>query len=628
MSHYKTNLRDIEFNLFEVLGRDEVLGAGPFAEIDGETARSILAEVDRLAREELAASYEDSDRNPPVFDPETHEAPLPESFRKSYRAWMDAEYWRTQIKEELGGTYAPSSLNWAIAEMVLGSNAPIWMYGCGPAFAGVIHRNGNERDRAIAQLIVDREWGTTMVLTEPDAGSDVGAGRSRATANDDGTWNIEGVKRFITSGESDLQENIIHLVLARPVGVEGVGGPGTKGLSLFIVPKFHFDLESGELTGERNGVYVTNVEHKMGIKVSNTCELTFGDPSTGGGEPARGYLLGEVHDGIAQMFQVIENARMMVGTKAIATLSTGYLNALDYARSRIQGADLTRSGDKTAPRVTISHHPDVRRSLMVQKSFAEAMRALVLYTATWQDKLQGFEHGDAMGSDDARLASAVNDLLLPIVKGYGSERSWVLLGTESLQTFGGSGFLQEYPLEQYVRDAKIDTLYEGTTAIQGQDFFFRKIVKDQGAALGHLAGQIQAFIDSEAGNGRLKVERGLLAQALEDANALVGHLIDDLMSADPSSETGDLRNIYKVGLNTTRLLMVLGDVVCAWLLLRQAEVALEKLGGEPGRDQAFYEGKVAAAQFFAQHNLPRISAELAIAQATDLSLMDLSEDAF
>jgi alkylation response protein AidB-like acyl-CoA dehydrogenase len=636
VSHYKTNLRDIEFNLFEVLGRDEVLGTGPFSEIDGETARSILAEVERLSREDLAASYEDSDRTPPVFDPESHSAPLPESFKKSYRAWMDAEYWRLQIKEPIGGTPAPSTLNWAIAEMVLGSNAPVWMYGCGPAFAGVIERasNGNERDLKIAKHIVDREWGTTMVLTEPDAGSDVGAGRSRATANDDGTWNIEGVKRFITSGESDLQDNIVHLVLARPVGVDGVGGPGTKGLSLFIVPKFHFDVESGELTGERNGVYVTNVEHKMGIKVSNTCELTFGDPAIGGGEPARGYLLGEVHNGIAQMFQVIENARMMVGTKAIATLSTGYLNALDYAKTRVQGADLTESGDKTAPRVTITHHPDVRRSLMVQKSFAEAMRALVLYTASWQDQVQVFEHRDELGSDEARLAAAVNDLLLPIVKGYGSERSWVLLGTESLQTFGGSGFLQEYPLEQYVRDAKIDTLYEGTTAIQGQDFFFRKIVKDQGAALGHLAAQIQAFIDSEAGNGRLKVERGLLATALADANTLVGHMISDLMSADPSSqtssgETGELRNIYKVGLNTTRLLMVLGDVVCGWLLLRQAEIALEKLGGSGSdKDQAFYEGKVAAAQFFAQTNLPRISAEVAIAQATDLSVMDLSEDAF
>ncbi len=620
MSHYKSNIRDIEFNLFEVLGRDEVLGQGPFESIDGETARSILTEVERLAREDLADSYEDSDRNPPVFDPETNTAPVPASFKKSYQAWMDAEYWRLQVDEELGGTPAPSSLVWAIGEMVLGANAPVWMYGAGPAFAGIVHRNGNERDKRIAQHIIDRQWNTTMVLTEPDAGSDVGAGRAKATQNDDGSWNITGVKRFITSAESDLTENIIHLVLARPQGVEGVGGPGTKGLSLFIVPKTHFDFETGELTGERNGVYVTNVEHKMGIKVSNTCELTFGDR-----EPAKGWLLGEVHDGIAQMFQVIENARMMVGSKAIATLSTGYLNALDYAKTRVQGSDLTMAADKTAPRVTITHHPDVRRSLMVQKSFSEAMRSLVLYTASWQDRVQMAEH---KGETD-ELAMRVNDLLLPIVKGYGSERSWVLLGTESLQTFGGSGFLQEYPVEQYVRDAKIDTLYEGTTAIQGQDFFFRKIVKDQAKALGHLAGEIESFLASESGNGRLKVERDLLAKALEDANAMVGLMINTLMSADESAEGGDVRNIYKVGLNTSRLLMALGDVVCAWLLLKGADVALQKLAGEvSASDKSFYEGKVAAAQFFAQYNLPKISAELAIAEATDLSLMDLDESAF
>jgi alkylation response protein AidB-like acyl-CoA dehydrogenase len=624
VSHYKSNLRDIEFNLFEVLGRDDVLGQGPFADVDGDTARSILAEVDRLAREDLAASYVDSDRNPPVFDPATGEAPIPESFKKSYQAWMDAEYWRLGTYEELGGTPAPSTINWAIGELVLGANAPVWMYGAGPAFAGVVHRNGNERDKQIAQHIVDRQWTTTMVLTEPDAGSDVGAGRAKATPNDDGTWNIEGVKRFITSGEHDMSENIVHLTLARPAGVEGAGGPGTKGLSLFIVPKWNFDPETGELTGERNGVHVTNVEHKMGIKVSNTCEVTYGE-----NEPAKGWLLGEVHDGIAQMFQVIENARMMVGTKAIATLSTGYLNALEYAKERVQGADLTQASDKTAPRVTITHHPDVRRSLMTQKSFAEAMRALVLYTASWQDQVMIAEHAGETDTDEAQLAAAVNDLLLPIVKGYGSERSWVLLGTESLQTFGGSGFLSEYPVEQYVRDAKIDTLYEGTTAIQGQDFFFRKIVKDQGKALGHLAGQIEAFISAEAGNGRLKIERSLLAKALEDANAIVGHMINDLMSADASADGGDVRNIYKVGLNTTRLLMVLGDLVCAWLLLRQAEIALDKLAGDvAGKDQAFYEGKVAAAQFFAQHNLPKITAERALAESTDLSLMDLDEAAF
>jgi alkylation response protein AidB-like acyl-CoA dehydrogenase len=473
--------------------------------------------------------------------------------------------------------------------------------------------------------MVDRQWGCTMVLTEPDAGSDVGAGRAKAHPQEDGSWHIDGVKRFITSGDHDMSENIIHMVLARPVGIEGAGGPGTKGLSLFLVPKHHFDLDSGELTGERNGAYVTNLEKKMGIKVSSTCEMTFGDSSVGDGQPARGWLLGEVHDGIAQMFQVIENARMMVGTKAIATLSTGYLNALAYAKERVQGADLTQAANKSAPRVTITHHPDVRRSLMTQKSFAEALRSLVLYTATFQDQVRLAE---ARGERD-ETAERVNDLLLPIVKGYGSERSWVLLGTESLQTLGGSGFLQDYPIEQYVRDAKIDTLYEGTTAIQGQDLFFRKIVKDKAKALSYLAGLVKAFVDSEAGNGRLKLERELLGKGLEDTQGIVAAMIGQLMSSDPSEDNGDLSNIYKVGLNSSRLLYALGDVVCAWLLLRQAEVALDRLGADvSGKDRDFYEGKVAGAQWFARQVLPKLAAERAIAEATDLDVMNLDEAAF
>ena len=625
MSHYKSNLRDIEFNLFEVLRRDEILGHGLFGDIDVDTARSILGEVDRLARGEIAASFADADRFPPTYDPETHSVRMNPAFASSYHAFMDAGWWRLQLPAELGGTPAPASLVWATAELVLGANPAVWMYAAGPNFAAIVHRNGNTRDQRVARHMIERQWGATMVLTEPDAGSDVGAGRTRAIPQADGSWHIEGVKRFITSGDHDLSENIIHLVLARPVGVAGKGGPGTKGLSLFVVPQHHFDLESGELTGERNGVHVTAVEKKMGIKVSTTCELTFGDPGIAGGAPARGWLLGEVHDGIAQMFQVIENARMLVGTKAIATLSTGYLNALDYAKTRVQGPDLTQASDKTAPRVTITHHPDVRRSLMTQKSHAEALRALVLYTATWQDKVMMAGHA---GHRD-ELAERVNDLLLPIVKGYGSERSWVLLGTESLQTLGGSGFLTDYPVEQYVRDAKIDTLYEGTTAIQGQDLFFRKIVRDQGQALGFLTSEIESFVASEAGNGRLKNERELLATGLGDARAIVATLVADLMSADPGAEGGRVQNVYKVGLNTSRLLMEHGDVDCSWLLLRQAEVALERLGGEvSARDQAFYEGKVVAAQFFARTVLPKVTAERAIAEGTDLSLMELDESAF
>jgi alkylation response protein AidB-like acyl-CoA dehydrogenase len=608
MGHYKSNLRDIEFNLFEVLGRDSVYGTGPFAEMDVDTAKSVLSEIARLSENELAESFADADRNPPVFDPETNTAPVPDTFKKSYQAFMDAEWWRLGIPEELGGTTAPRSLLWGFAETILGANPAVWMYASGPAFAGVLYEEGTEEQHRIAQLMVDKQWGSTMVLTEPDAGSDVGAGRTKAVQQADGTWHIEGVKRFITSGEHDMSENIVHFVLARPEGA----GPGTKGLSLFIVPKYDFDWETGEL-GERNGAYATNVEHKMGLKASNTCEMTFG-----ANHPAKGWLLGEKHDGIRQMFKIIEFARMMVGTKAIATLSTGYLNALEYAKERVQGPDLAAFTDKTAPRVTITHHPDVRRSLMTQKAYAEGMRALVLYTATVQDEILVKE----AAGEDASAAVRLNDLLLPIVKGYGSEKSYEQLA-QSLQTFGGSGYLQEYPIEQYIRDAKIDTLYEGTTAIQGQDFFFRKIVRDQGQALTALSDEIKKFLADNTGGEELEQARGELAKAAADLEAIVGAMLTDLAATEK-----DVKSIYKVGLNTTRVLMASGDVVIGYLLLKGAAVAAEKLAGASAKDKPFYTGKIAAAKFFAHNVLPGVGVQRGLAESVDQSLMELDEAAF
>ncbi|MFE8939794.1 acyl-CoA dehydrogenase [Streptomyces sp. NPDC007872] len=609
MGHYKSNLRDIEFNLFEVLGRDKVYGTGPFEEMDVETAKSILDEIRRLAENELAESFADADRNPPVFDPETNTAPVPASFKKSYDAFMESEYWRLGIPEEIGGTVSPRSLIWAYAELLLGSNPAVWMYSSGPAFAGILHNEGNEAQKKVARIAVEKRWGSTMVLTEPDAGSDVGAGRTKAVQQEDGSWHIEGVKRFITSGEHDMEENILHYVLARPEGA----GPGTKGLSLFLVPKYEFDWETGEL-GARNGVYATNVEHKMGLKASNTCEMTFGDR-----HPAKGWLIGDKHDGIRQMFLIIEFARMMVGTKAISTLSTGYLNALEYAKERVQGTDLANFMDKAAPKVTITHHPDVRRSLMTQKAYAEGMRSLVLYTASVQDEIAVKE----AAGEDAKALHGLNDLLLPIVKGYGSEKGYEQLA-QSLQTFGGSGFLQEYPIEQYIRDAKIDTLYEGTTAIQGQDFFFRKIVRDQGAALNTLSEEIKKFLAVGTGGEELAGARDALAKAAVDLEAIVGTMITDLTATGE-----DVKNIYKVGLNTTRLLLASGDVVVGYLLLRGAAVAAEKLAaGASGKDVAFYQGKIAAAKFFAANVLPGVSTERALAESVEGSLMDLDEAAF
>jgi alkylation response protein AidB-like acyl-CoA dehydrogenase len=611
MGHYKSNVRDLEFNLFEVLGLDQVLADNAFGDLDGESVRQMLSEAARLAEGPVAESFAEGDRHPPTFDPDTHVVSLPEPFKKSLSAWRDGEWFRVGLDEEVGGVPAPSMVQWAINELVLGANPAVFMFMAGPILANILYGIGNEQQRLWASMAIDRNWGATMVLTEPDAGSDVGAGRTKAVDQGDGTWHIDGVKRFITNGDTDdLFENILHMVLARPEGA----APGTKGLSLFLVPKFLLDPKTGE-PGERNGVFVTGLEHKMGLKVSATCELTFGQH----GVPAVGWLVGDKHNGIAQMFKIIEYARMMVGTKAIGTLSTGYLNALEYAKIRIQGADLTQMTDKTAPRVTIMHHPDVRRALMTQKSYAEGLRALYLYTAAHQDPAAAA----VVSGADEEMAERVNDLLLPIVKGVGSERAYQTL-TESLQTFGGSGFLQDYPIEQYIRDAKIDSLYEGTTAIQAQDFFFRKIVRDHGGALQHLVSQIEAFIESGEARTELAEARSRLTTALDDLQAWVNTMTGYLVDSQQSS-----RELYRVGLESVRFLLAVGDLLIGWLLLRHAEVALAALHGDPAAaDRAFYNGKVAAAKFFVNNMLPRLTADRAIAANVDLAIMDLREEAF
>ena len=608
MSHYTANLRDIEFCLFDLLGAEKILGTSVFSELDRETTMGMLDEMKRLTENDLAASFVDGDRIGTDFNKETGNVKLPESFKKSYKSYIDGEWWRIDTPVPLGGTKIPASVRWAIAEMVLGSNPSIHIYASGYAFAHVAFMLGTEEQKHFAKLMVDRHWGATMQLTEPDAGSDVGAGRTKAVQQSDGTWHITGTKRYITSGDADIFENIMHFVLARREG----GGPGTKGLSLFLIPKFMFDHKTGDL-GKRNGVYVTGVEHKMGLNVSATCEVNLGEK-----EPAVGYLLGDVHEGIAQMFKVIEFARMMVGTKAIATLSAGYKQALAYAKVRVQGGDMKVMNDKASPRVTIIKHPDVRRSLMVQKSYSEGMRALVLYTASIQDEIELAR--EAGNVDRLKDMEALNDLLLPVVKGYGSEKSWTLLGTESLQTFGGAGFTKDWPLEQYVRDAKIDTLYEGTTAIQGLDFFFRKVVKDGGRALGLLGKEIAEYAQK---GGAHPEEKAALLKAVGDLNAIVGVLVGHAMA---SQETP--AEIYKVGLNTSRCLMTVGDIITAWLLLRQADISADKLKGDAGKDKDFFTGKIASAKFFCLNYLPHIAADRAIVEGTDAAIMEIPESAF
>lgn len=600
-NHYVPNLRDIEFNLFEFLdiGRAS-LGHAPFGDLDETAARQMLQMFAQLSTNELAQSFEEPEHNPPKL--ENGEVTLPPGLKKAMNAFFDAGMHLLEQPPHLGGLGAPPSLGWAAFELLVGANASLAFYTLGNLLARIIDRLGTDaqKQRFLPHML-DRRWGGSMVLTEPDAGSDVGAARTKARRVSDDVWEIEGVKRFITNGDSDMSENIIHMVLARPEGA----APGTKGLSLFVVPKYWVN-EDGSL-GDANGVVCTKLEKKMGLKGSVTCEMTFGD-----GKPCRGLLLGEVHDGIRQMFYIIEQARMAVGVKSMATLSAGYGRSLAFSKDRLQGADLMQARDKTAPRVPIFRHPDVRRMLMAQKAHAEGMRALCLYTAFIQD---GVERKGGHRATEAGELDTLNDMLLPLVKGYCSEKAYELLAL-SLQVHGGSGYLQDYPVEQYIRDQKIDTLYEGTTHIQALDLLMRKVARDGGATLQGLLSQIRETAERTGEGKELEAERAALGRALGDLETMLGTLMGKLGES-----------VYHVGLQGNRVLAAVAEVVIGWLLVRHAEVALERMKSNPG-DRAFYVGKLASARWFCHEVLPGVAHAARMVEHGNLDLMEVPEESF
>ncbi|MCC7384942.1 MAG: acyl-CoA dehydrogenase [Deltaproteobacteria bacterium] len=601
--HFKSNLRDTFFNLFEVLdvGRTS-LGRGPFSALDEATARQTLEAWVTFCENEWAPSFAEADRAGCRLEPDGSVI-LPAGLRKSLDAYFGAEWHRLELPERLGGYGAPPTVAWAAFEQAAGSHASACFYTLGNNIARVIDRLGTpSQKKRYVQGLCERHWGGAMVLTEADAGSDVGMARTKARHVAGDVWEIEGVKRFITNGDFNGPENIVHLVLARPEGA----AVGTKGLSMFIVPKYWVE-EDGSL-GPRNGMRCTNIEKKMGIKASATCEMTYGDSA-----PCRGLLVGEAHDGIRQMFQVIEYARMAVGVKSMATLSTAYLNALAYTKDRVQGADLLRANDKSAPRVRIIEHPDVRRMLLLQKSHAEGMRALCLYTAWIQDQV---ELGGGHGAEDAEALDRRNDLLLPLVKGYCSEKSYELLSV-ALQCFGGSGYCQDYPMEQYIRDQRIDSLYEGTTHIQALDLIFRKVARDGGATLRALLAEVKATLESPRGGAALAAEREALGRALGDLEAIFGTMLGKMGES-----------LYHVGAVANRILFALAEVLIGWLLFRQAQIALEKVETAAGPEQAFYRGKIASARYFAKEILPGIGLCRRWVERSDLALMELDEEAF
>ena len=597
--HYRANLRDVFFNLFEVLEiQNGVLGKPPFEAMDEATARASLEGLLEMLQAAWTPGFAAGDREGVAFDGKGN-VTLPAAYRKALAAYYDGGWNKLDLPEHLGGFGAPPTVRWAGFELMAGANASLCFYTLGNQMAKVVDQLGTpaQKQRVLAGL-AEKHWGATMVLTEPGAGSDVGAGTTRAKHVAGDEYHLEGVKRFITNGDFDYPDNIVHMVLARPEGA----GPGTKGLSMFIVPKIW--VEADGTLGARNGVVCTKVEHKMGIRGSATCELTFGD-----GAPCRGLLLGEVHDGIAQMFHVIEYARMGVGAKSMSTLSTAYLNALDYARVRKQGPDLAHAADKAAPRVEILRHPDVRRMLMLQKTFAEGLRALVLWTAHVQDQV---EQRGGHGNLEALPLDALNDFMLPLIKGYGSEKVYELLAL-SLQCFGGSGYCQDYPVEQYIRDQKIDALYEGTTHIQALDLFFRKIGRDRGATLQALVGQITTTIDELP--AELAVEKTALLAAARDVQGIMAAMMGKLG-----------QSVYHVGVQGNRILFALAELVIGWRLAVGARVALARLPAAIGDDVPFYKGKLAASRFYAKQVLPGLTFARNLVEQGDLDLMDVADD--
>ena len=601
--HYKSNLRDTFFNLFEFLDIGETsLGKGPFSPMDADTARASLKSLERLATQEIAPSFAPTDREVPQLDGEGN-VTLPDALKRAIACWYDGDWHRMGLPEHMGGFGAPPTVFWSGFELLAGANGAVSFYTFGSVIVRVVDALGTEgQKKRFVPRMVDEQWGGAMVLTEPEAGSDVGAARAKAVQAADGHWHITGTKRFITNGDYDVPQNILHLVLARPEGA----GAGTKGLSMFLVPKFWVE-EDGSV-GARNGWTVTKLEKKMGLKASVTCEVEYG-----GDVPARGLLVGDAHDGIRQMFMVIEQARMAVGVKSMATLSTGYRNALAYAKERVQGADLPQAANKMAPRVTILHHADVRRMMMLQKSHAEGMRALVLFTAHIQDQVALL---GGHGAKEAAGLDALNDLLLPLVKGYNSEKAQELLSI-SLQCFGGSGYVTDFPIEQYMRDQRIDTLYEGTTHIQALDLFFRKVARDGGQTLQGLMGRVRKTLETGEGGDPLKDARAQLGKSLGDVEGIFMNL---------AGRVGE--SVHHVGLNANRVLATLAELVIGWLLIRHAALAVEKLPGAEGDDVAFYKGKLASAQFFAKNVLPASALTRTLVEASTLDLMELEEDVF
>ncbi len=608
INRYRADLREFQFLLFEQFKLGELLGKAPFEAWGEEEVKSSLAECYRFSREVLGPLNVIGDIQGCRL--ENGGVITPDGFKDAWKKLYEAGWKAISVPAELGGAGAPHAVQVLVEEMLSGSNAAFNMYpGLAYGAAEVVQHFGTaEQKKQFFEPMLAGKWGGTMCLTEPHAGTDVGSAKTTATRNADGSYVIRGTKIFISGGDHDLAENVIHLVLAR---VEGAPA-GTKGLTLFIVPKLA--VKDDGSVGERNDVTVGALEHKMGINGSATCVLNFGDNGTCLGWPVGGEE--KLNQGMPQMFKLMNAARISVGVQGLAVASTAFLNALDYARERKQGSSITHWKDATAPRVPIIEHADVRRMLLHMKAIVEGIRALAVKLTMHQDQVDVFR-----GNDDAKAAyhQGQVDLLVPLVKAYGSDQGFRVCEI-AIQTYGGAGFTRDYPVEQYCRDAKIFSIYEGTNHIQAMDLVGRKLGQAGGANLQAFIGDVAKFVAAYEGHPTLGAAVKRLGTAQE---AVAGTAMRMLMWFQAGQLT-------LVPLSANRFCEMMSELTVGWLLLEGAVVAEEAKAKAAADhpDRAFYEGKLQAALYYARNILPGVDHKAQLLCEEDKSPLDIPDAAF
>jgi len=606
---FKSDLRDLEFALFEQFRLVELLERAPFKHLSEDDARMILTEAQTFAAEVAGPTLELGDREGCRLTPEG--VRVPEGFQALWRQYY-ADGWNTlTLPEARGGQGAPELLGVAVNELMSGANTAFYMYpGLSMSAAEVIREVGTpEQQELYAAKLENGAWAGTMVLTEPQAGSDLGLITTKATPQDDGSFLIQGNKIFISGGEHDLAENIVHLVLARPEGAPA----GTRGLSLFIVPR-HRVTPDGSL-GEPNDVVCTHLERKLGIHASATCALNFGESGR-----CQGFLLGEQKaggegTGLRNMFLMMNRARIAVGVQSLAVASTAYLNALAYARERLQGAHI-KSGRGDRGAVPIIRHPDVRRMLLEMKALVEGCRRLIYYVAGLNDQATAQRAEDGQGAEELEEYAG---LFIPLVKAFCSDTA-VHVTSLGLQVFGGAGYTAEFPAELYFRDARIFPIYEGTNGIQALDLVARKLSQKGGAHVRRFIKETQAFVGTLQEHPGFENEASTLGQALERLGAVLGVYMQHATQG----------KLEQVALTATRFLDAMSRVLIARLLLEgalAAEAAAEGLADDAA-DRAFYAGKIAAARYFARNLLPPVVGELIAVAAMDDAPLTIPDEGF